>query len=79
MRRVAKIFIWCSLIPICLILIVLLTVSAYGAFLYFQADVKQPELELLASDYTLSHHTDSLKVCGSNSLLKNKFGLWETI
>ena len=61
------------------ILLVLLTVSiCYGAVLYMQADMKQPQVDIDLSEYPLTVDTDSLKMCGGNSLVLNRYGIWES-
>ena len=56
---------------------VLLMAAGYSVVLYCSADDMQPEDQVDLSAYVLSTDTDSLKVCGDNSLLLNGHGLWE--
>ena len=74
MKLLLKIVLW----PLG-ILLVLLTVSiCYGAVLYMQADMKQPQVDIDLSEYPLTVDTDSLKMCGGNSLVLNRYGIWES-
>lgn len=48
-----------------------------GVWLYFSADFLQPDSNVDLSGYQLTVDTDTLRICGDNSLFLNKFGLWE--
>lgn len=56
---------------------VLMMVAVYSVVLYCTADDMQPDDKVDLSAYVLSEDSDSLKVCGDNTLLLNEHGLWE--
>lgn len=55
--------------------VVLLSAGAYA--LYATRDFKQPTFEVDLSALTLAAESDSLRICGDNSLLLDRHGLWE--
>lgn len=56
---------------------VILLLTLYGAALYSLCDFKEPALDASLSEYALSVRTDSLRVCGNNTLRLDDSGLWE--
>lgn len=73
-RILLKILLW----PLAILLVLVAVSVCYGAVLYMQADMKQPQIDVDLSEYTLSIDTDSLRICGDNYLMLNRYGIWES-
>lgn len=59
------------------LLILLIISGIYLSILYFSSDLKEPDVKVSLTDYKVSVFSDSLRICGENSLVLNKYGLWE--
>ncbi len=58
--------------------LVLLAVSAVVLLVGAgNADFQEVALEGAVGEYVLEHDSDSLRICGKNSLVRNRYGLWE--
>ena len=77
MRKTLKIIALCVglAVAVPLAAVVLLSAGAYA--LYATRDFKQPTFEVDLSALTLAAESDSLRICGDNSLLLDRHGLWE--
>lgn len=65
------------LVLVIVLLSLLLIVLAVGYGLYKSADICEPDVEIDLESYPLSVDTDSVRICGDNSLFLNRYGLWE--
>lgn len=75
MKIFIKTIAWLFILLIC----ILTVIFCYGYVLYASADMQEPDLAVDMDDYRLSVNEDSLRVCGSNSLFLNEYGLWECV
>lgn len=55
----------------------LLLVFAAGVYLYCSVDTLEPKIDVDIDDYELAVYSDSVRVCGDNTLVLNEYGLWE--
>ena len=78
MHKIIKILLKILLWPLAILLVLVAVSVCYGAVLYMQADMKQPQIDVDLSEYTLSIDTDSLRICGDNYLMLNRYGIWES-
>ena len=72
MRRVLKIF----LAVLAALTVIWLATTVYLGYLSSER-FRAPDLRIDLSSYPAVQWSDSLRVCGSNSLLLNRHGLWE--
>lgn len=73
MRNIKKIFIWF----VGIIILLVLSVFIVGCYLYYSSDYLPPDLKINKNSYKIYQYSDSIRYCGDNMLLRNKYGLWE--
>lgn len=74
MRRVLKIILWG--VALLLVSVVVLPIGV-GVCLYHTADLREPSVVVDTAAYPLVRVGDSLRRVGHNTLLRNRYGLWE--
>ena len=79
MLRLLKIFLKTIAVLLVSLICILTAFFLYGYVLYASADMQEPAIAVNPDDYRLSVKEDSLRVCGSNSLFLNEYGLWECV
>lgn len=60
-----------------IVLIALLLVFMWGEYLTCSADYKTPDVAHRSRSYQVIHYGDTAKTCATNTLLRNRYGLWE--
>lgn len=73
MRKIVRI----SLIMLGSIFLIIVIVCAIGCYLYLSSDYKEPDIKINKSDFPVTLIGDSIRICGNNSIILNKYGLWE--
>ena len=77
MRKIGKIIKITLLTLVGLPLAMIVISLIIGVYLYCKADALEPQADIDLDKYALSVDKDSLKICGDNHLLMNRYGLWE--
>lgn len=73
MNRIKKILLT-ILVAIAMFIAILLGIVVY---LYHSADYLEPEISIRSENYQVNNISDSVRICNDNTLIMNKYGLWE--
>ncbi len=73
MRKVVKVF----AVIISIVILIPVILFIIGAYMYYSSDYLEPQVVVNPKEYPLITDGDSVRQCGKNTLIKNKYGLWE--